>query len=117
MAQTMTFDPKQLNGIALAYMGDAVYEVYIREHLLKRGLVRPASLQRAAKDFVSAKAQAALIAGMEEANLLDSDETDIFKARAQCQKLHAREKYRCGDLSSFNRIRGTVRLLTFDRPR
>lgn len=79
MAQTMTFDPKQLNGIALAYMGDAVYEVYIREHLLKRGLVRPASLQRAAKDFVSAKAQAALIAGMEEANLLDSDETDIFK--------------------------------------
>ncbi|KMO57643.1 Mini-ribonuclease 3, partial [Lacticaseibacillus rhamnosus] len=52
----MTFDPKQLNGIALAYLGDAVYEVYIREHLLKRGLVRPAALQRAAKDFVSAKA-------------------------------------------------------------
>ncbi|KMO62931.1 Mini-ribonuclease 3, partial [Lacticaseibacillus rhamnosus] len=75
----MTFDPKQLNGIALAYLGDAVYEVYIREHLLKRGLVRPAALQRAAKDFVSAKAQAALIAGMQTADLLSAEETEVFK--------------------------------------
>ncbi len=79
MAQKMTFDPKQLNGIALAYMGDAVYEVYVREHLLKRGLVRPAALQRAAKDFVSAKAQAALIAGMEDEHLLNDEEVAVFK--------------------------------------
>ncbi len=48
----------QLNGIALAYLGDAVYEVYVREHLLARGFVRPNQLQRAATNFVSAKAQA-----------------------------------------------------------
>ncbi len=51
----MQTDPQQLNGIALAYLGDAVYEVFIREHLLARGLVRPAQLQKAATAFVSAK--------------------------------------------------------------
>lgn len=30
-------DGKQLNGLALAYMGDAIFEVYVRHHLLKQG--------------------------------------------------------------------------------
>ena len=29
-------DYKQLNGLALAYVGDAVYEVYIRDYLPPR---------------------------------------------------------------------------------
>lgn len=29
-------DAKQLNSLALAYMGDAVYEQYIRHHLLQK---------------------------------------------------------------------------------
>ena len=29
-------DAKQLNSLALAYMGDAVYEQYIRYHLLQK---------------------------------------------------------------------------------
>ncbi len=28
-------DPKQLNGVSLSFIGDAVYSVYIREHLFK----------------------------------------------------------------------------------
>jgi len=60
-------------------MGDAVYEVYIRQHLLERGLVRPNQLQKAATAFVSAKAQAALIEGMLAANLLTEEEQDIFQ--------------------------------------
>lgn len=75
----MTADAKQLNGIALAYLGDAVYEVYVREHLLDRGLVRPSQLQKAAKSFVSAKAQAALIGEMENQDLLSEEEWDYFK--------------------------------------
>ena len=30
-------DEKMLNSLALAYIGDAVYETYIRHHLIKRG--------------------------------------------------------------------------------
>ncbi|WP_125708511.1 Mini-ribonuclease 3 [Lacticaseibacillus porcinae] len=69
----------QLNGIALAYLGDAVYEVYVREHLLSRGFVRPNQLQRAATNFVSAKAQAACIDGMEKQELLSETEWEYFK--------------------------------------
>ncbi|WP_179395849.1 Mini-ribonuclease 3 [Lacticaseibacillus absianus] len=72
-------DSKQLNGVTLAYLGDAVYEVFIREHLIQRGIVRPNMLQRAAKAFVSAKAQAALIAGMESEGVLSEDEWATFK--------------------------------------
>ena len=37
-------DYQQLNGIALAYLGDAVYEVFIRQHLLSQGLAKPTKL-------------------------------------------------------------------------
>ena len=75
----MSADAKQLNGIALAYLGDAVWEVYVRQHLLDRGLVRPNQLQKAAKSFVSAKAQAKLIDGMETQSLLSETEWDYYK--------------------------------------
>ena len=39
---------QQLNGIALAYLGDAVYEVFIRQHLLSKGLSKPTKLQHLA---------------------------------------------------------------------
>jgi 23S rRNA maturation mini-RNase III len=38
-----TVDAKQLNSLALAYMGDAIYETYVRRHLLYSGKVRPIS--------------------------------------------------------------------------
>lgn len=51
-------DPRQMNALALAYIGDSVYEVYIRQYLLALGEVKPHLLHRAATRFVSAKAQA-----------------------------------------------------------
>ena len=54
-------DYNQMNGIALAYMGDAIYEIYIRRHLLAKGLTKPTKLHHKATHYVSAKAQAFLI--------------------------------------------------------
>lgn len=51
----------QLNGQTLAYMGDAVYETYIRKHLILRGSTKTDRLHKAAVAFVSAKAQAAIL--------------------------------------------------------
>ncbi|MCQ2570006.1 MAG: Mini-ribonuclease 3 [Limosilactobacillus sp.] len=72
-------DFRQLNGIALAYLGDAVYEVYIREHLLASGLSKPNRLQRQATHYVSAKAQAALIDLMAADELLTDEEWQFYK--------------------------------------
>ena len=70
---------QQLNGVALAYMGDAAYEVYIRRHLIEQGLTKPTKLHHVATNYVSAKAQAALIRQMEADNYLTETEWDYFK--------------------------------------
>ena len=72
-------DYQQLNGIALAYLGDAVYEVFIRQHLLSQGLAKPTKLQHIATHYVSAKAQAALIDLMKQDDILTEDEWSYFK--------------------------------------
>ncbi|EDX41836.1 Mini-ribonuclease 3 [Limosilactobacillus reuteri] len=72
-------DYRQLNGIALAYLGDAAYEVYIRQHLLTKGISKPTKLQHIATHYVSAKAQAALIDLMKKDELLSDEEWSYFK--------------------------------------
>lgn len=68
-----------LNGIALAYIGDAVYEVFVRDYLLGKGITKPAELQRQATKFVSAKSQASIITAMEEDQFLSEYELTYFK--------------------------------------
>jgi ribonuclease-3 family protein len=54
-------DSKLLNSLALAYIGDAVYEIYVRHHLIAKGNIRPNQLHNQAKRYVSAKAQASIL--------------------------------------------------------
>ncbi|HEY9576910.1 MAG TPA: ribonuclease III domain-containing protein, partial [Pseudobacillus sp.] len=63
-------EARQMNSLALAYMGDAIYEVYIRRHLLELGRVKPNQLHREATRYVSAKAQASLLYRMMESGFL-----------------------------------------------
>lgn len=57
-------DVNLINGIALAFEGDAVYSMYIRRHLILKGMTKPNKLHQEATKYVSAKAQARLIALM-----------------------------------------------------
>jgi len=51
--------PELINPLALAYLGDGVFEVYVREYLMiEKNIIKPDLLQKAAVHFVSAKAQA-----------------------------------------------------------
>ena len=53
--------PNTLNPISLAFLGDAVYEVLVREHLALFGDRPPEQLHRLAVGYVSASAQAKAI--------------------------------------------------------
>ncbi len=53
--------PNTLNPISLAYIGDAVYEILVREHLAIEGDRPPEQLHRLAVNFVSANAQSAAV--------------------------------------------------------
>lgn len=72
-------DVKQLNSLALAYMGDAVLEQYVREHLLRSGRVKPNTLHKEATKYVSAKAQAKVVHNMLEAKFLSDEEEAILR--------------------------------------
>lgn len=84
-------DPDTLSGQTLAYLGDSVYEIYIRRHLIKGGVVKPQVLQRDATHYVSAKAQAGLIIKLQEENMLTDSELAAFK-RGRNAKTHTKAK-------------------------
>jgi ribonuclease-3 family protein len=50
-----------MNTTTLAYMGDAIYEAYVRAHLLRSGATDTNRLHKAAVTFVRADAQAAAV--------------------------------------------------------
>lgn len=84
-------DAKLLNGLALAYIGDGVYDLHIREHLLNEGNTKPNQLHGQATQFVSARAQAHLIDLMLEQELLSEDELSYFK-RGRNAKSYSKAK-------------------------
>ncbi|AXI07574.1 ribonuclease III [Oceanobacillus zhaokaii] len=73
----MELEVKQMKSLALAYMGDAIYEVYVREHLLNKGEVKPNQLHNHAVRFVAGKAQAAIILHFLEIGILSEEESRI----------------------------------------
>ena len=84
-------DYRQLNGLALAYVGDGIYEIYIRDYLVSKGLTKPNVLHRSATNYVSANAQAFLIQEMLLADLLTAEEEGIYK-RGRNAKSHTSAK-------------------------
>ena len=84
-------DVNLINGIALAFEGDAVYSMYIRKHLIFQGMTKPNQLHREATKYVSAKAQANLISLMLEEGVLTEKEEDIYK-RGRNANSHTKAK-------------------------
>ena len=88
---TRSVDVNLINGIALAFEGDAIYSTYIRKHLIFQGLTKPNQLHRKTTRYVSAKAQAILITKMLEAQLLSEKEEDIYR-RGRNANSHTKAK-------------------------
>lgn len=63
--------------IVLAYIGDAIYEVAVRQFLISRANLRPPHLHRTATGFVSAKAQSRILAYLDPE--LTEEERDVVR--------------------------------------
>lgn len=77
-----------INVLALAYLGDSVYELYIREFLLSKGIVKVNELQKEAVSYVSARKQSEYLISMLENDFFDEEEVNVVK-RARNHKSHA----------------------------
>lgn len=68
-----------MNNLVLAYLGDAVYELYIREYLIKSGLCKVKDLQNESLKYVSAKSQSEHLKRLIDNNFLTEEEIEIVK--------------------------------------
>lgn len=70
------------NILALAYLGDSIYEVYIRKYLIDQGIEKVNILQKEATNYVSAKSQCKYLTQLMEENFFTEEELNvIYRAR------------------------------------
>lgn len=72
-------DTRNINVITLAYMGDAVYEVYIRKSLIDKNIALVDDLQKVAINYVSAKSQSKILNLLIDKDVLTLEEMDVVK--------------------------------------
>jgi ribonuclease-3 family protein len=86
MAQGIT-DPIQYSPLVLAYMGDACYELFIRNMLVSRANEQVEKLHKKTISYVKASAQAAIIDHYIDEGMLTEEEMTVFK-RGRNTKSH-----------------------------
>lgn len=72
-------DVREVNVLVLAYLGDTIYENYVRHFLVKNGISNVNDLQKAAIKYVSAVAQAGFLTKMIDEEFLSEEEINIVK--------------------------------------
>lgn len=98
-----TFSP-----LTLAYVGDAVHELYIRTMLAKDRNLPASKLHRAATAYVSANAQSATVSAIEKS--LSGDEIKIYKRGRNAKSPTAAKN---ADIIDYRRATGFETLLGY----
>lgn len=70
---------KTINVQVLALLGDAVYSLYIREELIKKGISDSNKLQKLLTEYVSAKGEVKTLNYLLDNNLLTKEEQEMVK--------------------------------------
>lgn len=88
----------QYGTLALAYLGDGVIELLVRERLLCEGISHPGELVKASKNYVTLEAQSDAVERI--LPLLSDDENAVFK-RGRNVKTHSVPKH--GEVVQYRR--------------
>lgn len=103
----------EINVLVLAYLGDSVYENYIRKYLISKGIANVNDLQTKSIEYVSAKAQANYVMNLINNKLLTDEELNVYKrARNNTNSSHPKHTdiitYKCA--TGFEAIIGYLSL-------
>lgn len=77
--------PVEINPLVLAYLGDTIYENYIRRYLINLGLTNVKQLQETAVEYVSARRQAAYLKSLLDLDFFTDEEMDVLKRARNCK--------------------------------
>ena len=83
--------PEQMQALALAYIGDSIYDIMSREYVMKNHLGKINDLHRTVSTLVSARAQANFMKNILENNILTDIEESIY-IRGKNQKNNSKAK-------------------------
>ena len=78
----------EVNPLVLAYMGDTIFETYIREQNINKGICKIKDLAKETLKYVNAKTQASFIKIIIDNNILKEDELDIVKRARNTKSNH-----------------------------
>ena len=101
---------KEINSLVLAYLGDTIYEDYIREYLIKKGISNVNDLQKESIKYVSAKSQAAYLSKLLDEEFFDEEELDIIR-RARNHKCNSHPR-NC-DIVTYKKATGFEALIGY----
>lgn len=91
----------KIHPVTLAFVGDAVYSLYVREKLVKAGEDKPGVYQKAASAAVSARGQNELLKKIEP--LFTEEEAKIFRRARNSRK---NSKAKNATAAEYNRSTG-----------
>ena len=101
-------EARQLNPVVLAFVGDAVYSLYVRQRLVCSGAGKAAEFQRAASKIVSAEGQSEFLSILEP--LFTETESDIYKRGRNAKKA---TKSKNASAAAYNRSTGFEAVLGY----
>ena len=81
----------EINVLVLAYLGDTIYENYVRHYLINKGISNVNDLQTASINYVSAKSQAKFLEELINEDFFTEEEINVIK-RARNYKSNSHPK-------------------------
>lgn len=67
-----------INSLVLAYLGDSIYEIYVRKYLINKGICKVKDLQKESIKYVSANSQATFLHSMIDNDFFSDSELRII---------------------------------------
>lgn len=99
---------KRTNPVTLAFVGDAVYALYVRERLVKSSAGKVGDYQRSSAKILSARGQSEFLAEIEE--LFTEEEKEIFLRGRNAKKA---TKSKNASPAEYNRSTGLESVIGF----
>lgn len=99
-----------LNGLALAYLGDSVWEIHVRKHLVDGGLTKVNDLHKAAIRYTSAAGEAIAADALFAEGFYSETEIDLFKRGRNAESTH---KPKSVDLGTYHKSTGFEAVIGF----
>lgn len=96
-------DVRECNGTSLAYMGDAVMSLLLREKFLMAGYQKSKVMQQMSEKWVSAKAQAAFLDRLQQQNFFTEEEWSIV---LRGRNTHSKSKAKNADVITYRKATG-----------